>query len=117
MPTFEYCQIELCEERRGGFFKTLHYFWEAQKITPQGKEILFRSEEFPRIFSGDPLKMKEDERKERAARDAVVGFLLEKGWIPDQLDERGVVAILRRAVDSAAPEPASAKNRPPHRGP
>lgn len=107
MPTFEYCQIELCEERRGGFFKKIHYSWEAQKITPQGKEILFRSEEFPRLYSGDPQKEKEDERKERAAREAVVGFLLAKGWIPDQLDEHGVVAILRRPVD-AAPEPAPA---------
>lgn len=107
MPTFEYCQIELCEERRGGFFKKIHYSWEAQKITPQGKEILFRSEEFPRLYSGDPQKEKEDERKERAAREAVVSFLLGIGWTPDQLDENGVVVILRRPLE-AEPEPASA---------
>ncbi len=119
MPTFEYCQIELCEERRGGFFKKIHYSWEAQKITPQGKEILFRSEEFPRLYSGDPQKEKEDERKERAAREAVVSFLLARGWTPDQLDEHGVVAILRRPLEAeptsasasaAAPAPAAAQS-------
>lgn len=109
MPTFEYCQIELCVERRGGFFKTLHYHWEAQKITTQGKEILFRSEEFPRIFSGDPQKMNEDEQREKLARESVVSFLLGQGWVANQLDEHGVVAILQRPVGAAsesAPAPA-----------
>ncbi len=113
MPTLEYCQIEMCKTVTKGFFsKTIHH-WEAQKEIPGGKETLYKSDEFSLLYSGDPQKMANDRKQEKAAREQVVKFMIGEGWEPAAADDEGNVVSMKREISAqkVVPAPNTIVNR------